>query len=528
MVHFRESMSDHRHLLKSASLISALTILSRILGYVRDSRIAFLLGTGDLADAYTIAFRIPNLLRRLIGEGATNAAVVPVLSAYLTDGKKEDAWEFVNVLMTIATIVASTIAVLGVILSPVIVRMFAGGFVSTPGKIEMTSLLNRIMFPYIAFVSVSALCMGVLNSLHRFAAPAFAPILLNLSVIAASLVAGRFSNPAILLGIGVLVGGILQVTIQVLTLRSSGWRWRPAWNLTHPAVRQVGRMMVPVLFGIGVLQINVLVGLQFASRMQEGSVASINLADRVMELVLGSYTLAFSTAILPLLSRQAAGGRMAEMRNTLNLATRMILFITIPATIGLMLLRRQIIEVLFQHGQFDRTSTDLTAHPLLYFALGLSVISIAKIVVPAFYALHDTRTPVLVAFISMFLNAALNFVFMRPLQNGGPALATSLSAVFDSACLMTIFYRRYGSIGLKSVTKSLLKFGVAGCAMALVTFAVIQAPGFYAGKLLQRVSALGLTIVLATATYFAAAYVLRARELHEMWGMYGFSQSALD
>ena len=520
-------MSEHRHLLKSASTVSTITILSRILGYIRDSRIAYLLGTGDLADAFMLAFRIPNLLRRLVGEGAVNAAVVPVFTGYLTEERKEEAWQFINILFTVATVVMTGVTIVGILLSPLIVRLYASGFASTPGKAEITTLLTRIMFPYIALVSVSALSYGVLNSLRRFAAPAFAPVMLNLTIIAFSFLGGSaFSNHAVALAVGVVVGGILQIAIQIRPLMRSGWRFRPAWDLAHPGLRQVGRMLVPLMFGVGILQINVFVGLQFASRMAEGSVASLTLADRVMELVLGGYTLALSTAILPLLARQAAQRRLDEMRETLNLASRMVLFITIPATIGLVLLRYEIIEVLFQHGEFDARSTALTAHPLMFYAMGLAMISMVKIIVPAFYALKDTRTPVQIGFVSMLLNLGLNFVLIGPFQNGGPALATSLAAVFDSTCLMVIFYRRHGSIGLTDVARSLGKFLVAGAVMAVVTMAAMQVPGFYAGHLGQRVLALGVTIIVAAGTYFGAAYLLRTRELSEVWKMYG--QPAVD
>ncbi len=520
-------MSDHRQLLKSASTISTITILSRIFGYIRDYRIAFLLGTGDLADAFMLAFRIPNLLRRLVGEGAVNAAVVPVLTGYLTEEKREEAWEFVNAMFTLVTVAMAAVTIAGVLLSPVIVSLYGSGFESTPGKLETTAMLTRIMFPYIALVSLSALAYGVLNSLHRFAAPAFAPVMLNLSIIAFSFFGtGLFANTAVALAAGVVAGGVLQIAILIRPLIRSGWRFRFIWNLAHPGVRQVRRIMLPLVFGIGIVQINLFVGIQFASKMAEGSVASLTLADRVMELVLGGYTLALSTAILPLLSRQAATRRLAEMRGTLNLATRMVLFITIPATIGLVLLRHQIVEVLFQHGRFDAQSTSLTAHPLLFYALGLGTISMVKIIIPAFYALKDTSTPVKVGFISMFLNLGLNYAFMGPLQNGGPALATCLAALFDSSCLMAIFHRRYGSIGMRDVAKSLAKFLLAGLAMALVTMFVIRVPGFYAGKLLQRVSALAATILAAGGTYFAAAYALGTRELSEVWRMYG--QSAVD
>jgi len=516
-------MSEHRQLLRSARTISTFTILSRILGYVRDSRVAYLLGTDDSADAFTIAYRIPNLLRRVVGEGGANAAFIPVFSKYFSQGKKEEAWEFANTLLTLATVVVTILTIIGVVFSPLLVRLFATGFAATPGKLELTAYLNRIMFPYVLFLSLSAVAMGILNSLHRFAAPAFAPVLLNLSTVAFSFFTGYFSQPATALAIGVLVGGALQVAVQIPSLVRSGWRLQVIWNLADPAVRQVGRLLVPLFFAQGIVQINILVDLQFASRLGEGGASSLNLADRVMELVLGGYTVALSTAVLPVLARQAAVRNIDAMKRTLNLSTRLILFITIPAMVGLMLLRYQIIEVLFQHGSFDARSTELTARPLFFFALGLTTISMVKIIVPAFYAMHDTTTPVKIAFISMFLNFGLNLVFIGPLGNGGPALATSLSAIFDSVCLMRIFYGRHGGFGLRDIGRSIGKFAVSAAVMATVTYFLINAPGFYGGGLLQRVGALAAAIFIATGTYFATAWVLRTRELKELWGMYGGS-----
>src|SRR5436190_5638192 len=454
-------MSEHRHLLKSASLISAFTILSRIFGYLRDSRIAFVLGAGTAADAYTTAYRIPNLLRRLVGEGAVSAAFIPVFSRYIVDSKEDEGWEFANTMLTVITIFLTAITIAGILLSPLIVRLFASGFADTPGKLELTTTLNRIMFPYIFLISMSALAMGILNSYHRFGAPAFAPVVLNLTMIAFSFLGSLFGDITKTLAVGVVVGGALQLAIQVPALIKTGWRIRFKIDFSHPGVRRVAKLMVPVIFGVGIVQVNVLVDTQFASYLEEGSVTAIYYADRVMELVLGGYAVAVSTVILPLLSRQAALRQMDELKITLNFATRLILFITFPATVGLILLRHEIIEVLFQHGGFDAASTALTAWALPFFALGLSAFSMVKIIVPAFYALQDTRTPVKIAFIAMFLNIALNLLFIRPLQNGGPALATSVSAFFNSIVLLIIFYRRYGSFGVREIMHSIMKFVIA-------------------------------------------------------------------
>src|SRR5438132_3046013 len=324
------------------------------------------------------------------------------------------------------------------------------------------------MFPYIFLISLSALSMGILNSFHKFGAPAFAPILLNLTMIGFSFLGGMFGDITRTLAVGVVVGGALQLAIQLPALLRTGWKIRFKMDFSHPGVRRVAKLMVPVIFGVGIVQVNVLVDTQFASYLEEGSVTAIYIADRVMELVLGGYAVAVSTVILPLLSRQAALRQMGEVKTTLNLAARIILFITLPATAGLVILRREIIEVLFQHGDFNAASTALTAWALPFFAVGLSAFSMVKIIVPAFYALQDTRTPVKIAFIAMFLNIGLNFVLIRPLRNGGPALATSISAFFNSLALLAIFYQRYGTFGVRGIMQSVLKFVAGSVALGIV------------------------------------------------------------
>jgi putative peptidoglycan lipid II flippase len=358
--------------------------------------------------------------------------------------------------------------------------------------------------------------MGVLNSFHRFAAPAMSPILLNLTMVAFSFLGSMFGDVTRTLAVGVVAGGVLQLAIQIPPLIRAGWKIRFKLDLQNPGVRRVATLMVPVVFGVGIVQVNVLVDTQFASYLDEGSVTAIYFADRVMELVLGGYAVAISTVILPLLSRQAALKQMNELKTTLNFAVRVILFITLPATVGLILLRTEIIQVLFEHGDFDATSTALTAWALPFFAIGLSAFSMLKVIVPAFYAMHDTRTPVKVALGALILNIALNFLFIHPLRNGGPALATSLAAVFNASALFVIFHRRYGAFGMREVLQSVAKFTAGAGAVGVVCYLLIHRAGFYSGDLTHKVIALGLTIGAATATYFGVAKLFRFRELTEL------------
>ena len=314
-------------------------------------------------------------------------------------------------------------------------------------------------------------------------------------MIAFSFLGGLFGDVTKALAAGVVVGGVAQIAIQVPPLLRSGWKVQPKLNLLHPGVQRVFKLMVPVIFGVGVVQVNILVDSQFASHLDEGSVTSIYIANRVMELVLGGYAVAVSTVILPLLSLQAAQKRLDEMKRTLNFATRLILFITLPSSAG---------------------STALTSWALLFFAPGLSAFSVVKIIVPAFYALQDTRTPVMIALIAMFLNIGLNLVFIRPLQNGGPALATSISAFFNGLLLMGIFYKRHGSFGMRSIAQSILKFAIASAALAVVVYVLIHWPGFYAGGIIRKAVALAVTIAAAVGTYFMTAFLLRSSELAEL------------
>ena len=520
-------MKDHGTLLRSASLVALLTFVSRIFGYFRDQRIAFLLGASMQADAYTIAYRIPNLLRRLVGEGAVSAAFIPIFSEYLTRKDRDEAWRFANSILTLLTLGMTVVTVLGILFAPVVVRLLALGAADIPGKLELATVLTRIMVPYIFLVSLAALAMGILNSFHKFAVSASAPVFLNLGIIAFSFLTGFFPSPEIALAVGVVVGGVGQVAIQVPQVMRTGFRFRPRIDLSHPGVRRTGRLMAPLVASVGVVQINVVVDQLFASYMGDGPMFALYTSDRVMELVLGGYAIAISTVILPMLSRNAAAGALDEMRSTLNFASRIILLVTVPASVGLIVLRVPIIQVLFEHGEFDAADTALTAFPLMFFGVGLSAFSMMKVIIPAFYALQDIRTPVKIAFLAMVLNVALNFAFFGPLQVGGPALATSLAGFFSAVALVVLFMRRQGSIGIGSILVSLLRFLAGSALLAVVAAYLINLPGFYYDQsLFQRIFALAATIGAAAGVYFVAAWILRCPELGEVWAVFGKRRGA--
>jgi putative peptidoglycan lipid II flippase len=520
-------LTEKKQILKSASIITLVTIASRVLGYFRDQRLTFLLGSTLAADSFLLAYRIPNLLRRLVGEGSMTASFIPVFTSYMAEKNERDVWEFANRLFWTLALVLAGITVLGMVYSPYVIRLFTL-FESDPLHWEQAIALNRIIFPYIFFIALAALAMAILNCFHIFGLPAATPIVLNVSIIAASFyyLFTRRVDPAVALAVGVLVGGALQFLVQVPALVKKGMSFEFGVSFRHPGIRSVGRLMVPGFFGIGIYQVNLFVDTIFATapKMPQGSVTSLYLADRVMELVLGGYAIAVATAILPMMSKQAAEHDFESLKKTFAFSLRIVSYITIPATVGLVVLREPIIRVLFEHGQFQPESTVLTARALLYYALGLPAFAAIKLIVPAFYSTQDTRTPVRVAGYALGLNAVLNSVFLKSFfqtfYNGGPALATSLSAYFNFLMLFVIFRQRFGRLGTFDILFSMLKIGVCSAAMGALCWGMLKLSRFETyTHFLPQVLALTLMLVAATAAFIALSWLMRCKEVEEVYGI---------
>ena len=517
-------MTDKKHILKSASIISMVTVVSRVLGYLRDQRITLLLGTSPVADAYVLAYRIPNLFRRLVAEGSMTASFIPVFTTYMSEKSKEEVWEFANKLFWTLALVVAVITILGMVFSPTVVHLFAGNNVAAAQAID----LNRIVFPYLFFISLAALAMGILNCFHLFGLPAATPVVLNVATIlfTFAVVLKHFRDPATAIVVGILVGGVLQFLMLVPVLVQKGMKFNFGISFSHPGIRNVARLMLPRLFGIGIGQINLFIDTRFAtaSLMPEGSLAALYVADRVMELVLGGYAIAVATAILPMMSHQAAAKDYESLKKTLAFAVRIVAFITVPAALGLMILREPIIRVLFQHGQFVAESTRLTARALLYYAIGLPALATVKLVVPAFYSTSDTKTPVIVASISLIINIVLNIVFLefffRRVQNGGPALATAIASFFDFFALFIIFRLRHGTMGTMDVLRSFSKIALCAGLMGVACWFGNYYTAFtvHSRFLVQLLVFSGL-IAGATALYLALAWLFRCHEIHEVYGI---------
>ncbi len=520
-------MTEKKQILKSASIITLVTVASRILGYVRDQRLTLLLGTTPLADSFVLAYRIPNLLRRLVGEGSMTASFIPVFTSYMAGKSREEVWEFAHRLFWTLAVLLAVLTVLGMVFSPIVIHLFTF-FGKGQMRWEEAIYLNRIIFPYIFFIGLAALSMAILNCFHIFGLPASTPILLNVSIIIFSIgvVWRHFHDPAISLAVGVVVGGVLQFLVQVPSLVRQGMRFNFGISFSHPGVRSVARLMVPGFFGIGISQVNFFVDTIFctSTKMPGGSLTALYVADRVMELVLGGYAIAVATAILPMMSHQAAARDYDALKKTFGFSLRIVSFITVPAAVGLIILREPIIRVLFEHGRFVAASTRLTARALLYYAMGLPAFAAVKLIVPAFYSTQDTRTPVRVAAYALVLNVALNAIFLayffKRLQNGGPALATSMAGYLNFLMLFLIFRLRFGRLGTFELLGSLSKILVCSGLMGVLCWVGLKFSHFAQYRHFLPELAIFLALIGgATAVYLALAWLLRCPEIEEVYGI---------
>ena len=437
-----------RAIIKFTSLLSVGTLSSRILGFLRDVILAKLLGTGIRADAFFVAFKIPNLFRDFVGEGATNSAVVPILAEYLQKRKRESFWRFVSVVLTLALIVLSAITILGIMFAPVIVRMIAPGFMVDPDKLLLTIHLTRIMFPYLVLIGLTAYCMGILFTFRSFLVPAFSPCLLNISVIASAFIASRtMEEPVFGLAIGVLVGGALQLAVQVRPLLKTGMKFKVPKTLKHPGAMKIGKLLIPRMIGSGVYQLTVLIDTFCASLSMivgQGGISAIYYSNRIIQFPMGVFSIALASAVLPSLSGLASKKDTESIKRTLIFALENIFFVMAPTMVMLLLFSLPIIRVLFQRGEFTTYSTGITSLALSFYALGLFSFGGIKILVTAFHALQDTKTPVKIAAVCLGLNAALNFILMIPLGIGGIALASAIAGSIDFLALFYIMNRRLG------------------------------------------------------------------------------------
>jgi len=505
-------MSTNKSIIRSTGIIGAFTFLSRILGFLRDMLIARIFGTGMAIQAFVVAFRIPNLIRELIGEGSANAAFVPVFSEYLIKNKNE-LFKVVNIIFNLLFILLCLITLLGIFFSPLIVKLMAPGFIKDIQKLNLTILLTQFMFPYLVFIGLTAYAMGILNTFKAFALPAFGPALLNISLIVFALISGFFSQPVMALAWGVLVGGILQLVIQIPSLYKRGFRFRLfEIRLSHPAVRKVVHLLTPRIFGSAIYQLNVFMDTVFASFSHivgEGAVAAIYYANRLIQFPLAVFGIALSTASLPVMSQQVAIQNIAELKKTVSFSLRSIFLIMLPSSMFLFLLSTPIIKVLFQRGNFDVYSTSITSYALIFYSLGLTFFSAVKVVSSAFFSLQDTSTPVKTTCFCLIINIILNFILMWPLKVGGLALASSLSSFLNFLLLFYSLERKIGELERRQIIDSFLRILLATLITGFFISIFWQNIFLNLDEYLRLITVIGL----ASLVFILSCILLKVKEL---------------
>ena len=469
-------MSENTRVTKAAGIVSSATLLSRIFGYIRDMVIAAFFGAGFYSDAFIAAFRIPNLIRRLFGEGSLSISFVPVFTQYLTDKGKDEAFEMARSAIKLLSILLVVITVSGIVFSPWIVRIFAPGFIGSPEKFTLAVVLTRIMFPYIFFICLVALSMGILNVLGHFAAPALAPVFLNIAMILSVFIISIFStdltNLVYGLAFGVVIGGFLQLALQVpFLIKKRFYFWKKS-GIWHPGLKRIVLLFFPAIFGSAVYQINTLVITLLASIQSEGSISYLYYADRLVQFPLGIFAIAAATAMLPSLSRQAAAKDIKAVRDSFAYTLKLVFFVSIPAMVGLIVLRQPVVALLFERGAFCSEATLLTANAVLYYSIGLWAVSGVRIVVFTFYALKDTKTPVYTAVISIIANILLGVILMGPMGHAGLALALSLASMLNFGLLMRALNTKLGPLKLSGIAESVCKNVICSVIMGIAVWTV--------------------------------------------------------
>jgi putative peptidoglycan lipid II flippase len=474
----RSAGTERARIARAAGLVSSMTLVSRVLGLVREQVFAALLGAGFYSDAFRIAFRIPNLLRDLFAEGALSAAFIPTYARALARGGPAEAHRLANRVLAVLGAFLGVLVLLGIVFARPIVDVLAPGFSDVPGKDELTVLLTRVMMPFLPLVSFAAVAMGMLNAEERFRMPALAPAMFNLVAIGwgVGLWAAGLPPHQVVLGwsIGTLLGGLAQFLVQVPSLRRGGWRLRLQWAPRDPDLRQMGQLMAPATVGLAAVQVNIFVNSIFASH-EPGAVSWLDYAFRLLYLPIGLFGVALGTIATAGLARRAAEGDMDGLRETLQHSLSMLAFLTIPASLGLMVLRVPVVRLLYERGRFSASDTDATATALFLYAFGLVGYTGVKVLAPAFYALHRPRVPLLGSAAAVATNLTIVLLLFDRFGYRAVAIGTALGSLVNSGLLAVVFEKQVGGMRGRGLVRAVLRMAVAGAVMAVLAGALASA-----------------------------------------------------
>lgn len=507
-------MADEKtNITKAAGVMSGATLISRVLGYIRDMLLAFYFGASNVSDTFFVAFRIPNLLRELFAEGSMSAAVVPVVSEYKEKGEQE-ARGLVRVTFTFVFLIVGVVCILGAVFAPAVVTVIAPGFVKSPEKFATTVLLTRVMFPFLLFVSLAAILMGSLNVRRVFFIPALAPAMLNITIIATVvLLASRMQNPVLGAAIGIALGGFVQFAFQAPAFLRAGYSMRPSFGFRHPGLKKILLLVLPVTLGMAVSQINIVVSNILASFLADGSITYLFYSMRLIHFPVGVFGVAMGVAVLPSLTGHALKRDFEALREDFSFALRLLFFISIPAMAGLIALRGPIVNTLFQRGMFDYSATVGTADALLYYSLGVWAMVGVRVVAATFYSMQDTKTPVKAAVAALLANVALSLALLGPMRHSGLALANSLSAALNFTLLFYFLRAKLGRLGARKIASSFIKVSFASAVMGLLGWWMLRG-GMWAtsGGGLLKAGYLSGTMAVCVAVFFLLSRLLGCEE----------------
>lgn len=501
------------NLLKSLAAVSSMTMFSRVLGFVRDAIVARVFGAGMATDAFFVAFKLPNLLRRIFAEGAFSQAFVPILAEYKSQQGEEATRIFVAYVSGLLTLVLAIVTVLGMLAAPWVIYITAPGFTDTPDKFALTSALLRITFPYILLISLASLVGAILNTWNRFSIPAFAPTLLNVSMIGFALFAAPYFHPPVLaLAWAVVVGGVLQLGYQLPHLKKIGMLVLPRLKLRDAGVWRVMRQMGPAILGVSVSQISLIINTIFASFLVSGSVSWMYYADRLMEFPSGVLGVALGTILLPSLAKSFSSGNQEEYNRLMDWGLRLCFVLALPSAIALGILAEPLVVSLFQYGKFSAFDAAMTQRALVAYSVGLMGLIVVKVLAPGFYSRQDIKTPVKIAIITLIMTQVMNLVFIGPLKHAGLSLSIGLAACLNASLLYWQLRKQKIFQPQPGWAIFLIKLVVAVVAMAAVLIgAMWLMPAWDQGNMLARLLRLAVVVVAGVVAYFAVLGILGFR-----------------
>jgi len=514
------SRTLHWRLLKATSVVGTLTLLSRVTGLARDIAFSAWFGSGFVMDAFAVAFKIPNLMRRFFAEGAFSQAFVPVIAEYRTRRGPAETRELVDRVTGTLALGLFLVTAIGVVAAPALILAFAPGFAGADGRFDLAVDMLRFTFPYVFFVSLTALAGSVLNSHGRFAVAAFTPVLLNVTMIVfAGWVGPRLGRPDLALAAGVFVAGVIQLAFQLPFLRKLGMLPRPRWGASHPGVRRILHLMLPAIFGSSVSQISILLDTLIASFLVAGSISWLYYSERLVEFPLGVFGIALATVILPRLSEQHATASAGSFSDTLDWALRLVLVIGVPATLGLALLAEPLLVTMFFRGEFTVRDVEMATASLRAYAPGLLGFILVKVLAPGYFARQDTRTPVRIGLQALTLGMALSVVLVLVLlrtewapPHAGIAAATTCSGLLNAGLLLAVLKRKGVYVARPGWSVLLLRMTVPSVTMAIAVVAGLRLAGdWFAMSLLERIGSLAALVLGGAAVYFVACYVVGLR-----------------